>query len=1184
MKTIFYLILFFFCLSVDIFAVGPGGPDQTICRNTSTIMAATGSGIWSVLPGNPATVTIFSPSSAITQISGFTTAGVYGFIWTSGVLDTVFITASSPSPVSVSISGTNYPCAFAPDTFAATPVNGGSSPSYQWFLNGSPTGSNSPKFVTGLGSNSTISVTLTSSQSCISGNPAGNSLSITLGYGPSAPLLAANGNHCAGADSLSIVGLPMETPGTIWYQGSTPVFYDTMVAPTTAAGNGTAGTAANQVSSPSGLCFDTAGYLYVIDGANYRVLKFPPGSTSLTNGVTVAGGNGRGMAFNQFYNPFAIFVDRHNDLYVADNERVLKFPAGSTSATLGTVAAGNNGGGDSTWQLHRPMGIFVDSSGNLYVADTYEARVLKFPPGSTSSTHGQVVAGYTSQFANSGVDGLSYPSGIIVDRAGYLYVADAGNNRIQKFPPNSVAHTPGTTIIGNVNTYNYITASDPVDLAIDNDGYIYVCNQTEYSVRRFPPYTAADTEGVMVAGIYGHGNGAYQLGLPYGVKLDAAGNVYVADYDNNRVQKCPQKRDLRHYLPTAPGSYSVVYQADPTQYQCATSDGAAIVTVNASGAASVTISASQTSICSGVPDTFRAVPVIGGTVPTYQWYKNGAAVGTNSAIFISNALAGGDSIWVRMTSNSACASPNTALSNKIYLMSNAVTPSVTITASQTSLCSGSTDTFSAATVNGGAAPVYEWYKNSVLVSSGSTIFISSTLGNNDTIEFRLTNNSACATINTVRSNKVIVAISANVTPSVSITASGLIIHAGSQDTLQATAVNGGASPGFQWYKNGSPSGTNSPTFIASSLTDGDSIWVAMTSGALCSAPSVVFSNHIIITVIAPADSVWPGDGDHNGTVDNNDLLPIGLGYDTAGPVRNIQGIVWHGYAAADWTDTFATYSPVVNFKHADCNGDGQINATDTLAITQNYSLAHAKSNESFPWRTGIPVLTPVNSTDSLHGGDMLNVSFILGDATLPMSNFYGLAFTYNYDATLFDSSYTTFSYGNSWIGSSDKISIRRVLSYNGQIQTAVTRIDHTNRSGNGSIATATFKVSTHTVPLSDAIGFITDVKAVDAAGHIIPLNAGADTSQVSNIGTGVITQAEESISVKPNPAYDKITINAGGVIQQIYITNMIGQVMIDNKSDKQVEVIDVSALNAGIYMVHVKTMNKTIIAKFVVEK
>ncbi len=116
--------------------------------------------------------------------------------------------------------------------------------------------------------------------------------------------------------------------------------------------------------------------------------------------ATVAGGNGTGTGLNQMDLPDAVFVDYAGNIYVADdiNERVLKFPAGSTSATSGTVVAGGNGQGAAANQLNGPDGMYVDGSGNLYVADVHNQRVQMFPPGSTSASNGVTVAVATLSF------------------------------------------------------------------------------------------------------------------------------------------------------------------------------------------------------------------------------------------------------------------------------------------------------------------------------------------------------------------------------------------------------------------------------------------------------------------------------------------------------------------------------------------------------------------------------------------------------------------------------------------------------------------------------------------------------------------------------------------------------------------------------------------------------------------
>ncbi len=101
--------------------------------------------------------------------------------------------------------------------------------------------------------------------------------------------------------------------------------------------------------------------------------------------------------------------------------------------------------------------------------------------------------------------------------------------------------------------------------------------------------------------------------------------------------------------------------------------------------------------------------------------------------------------------------------------------------------------------------------------------------------------------------------------------------------------------------------------------------------------------HIFVT-----SCVWPGDADANHIVDNNDLLPIGLAYDSIGPVRTVQGIVWQGDVSTDWADTLPGYFPTVNFKYADCNGDGRVDANDTLAIVTNFGLTHTKTARALP--------------------------------------------------------------------------------------------------------------------------------------------------------------------------------------------------------------------------------------------
>ena len=220
----------------------------------------------------------------------------------------------------------------------------------------------------------------------------------------------------------------------------------------------------------------------------------------------------------------------------------------------------------------------------------------------------------------------------------------------------------------------------------------------------------------------------------------------------------------------------------------------------------------------------------------------------------------------------------------------------------------------------------------------------------------------------------------------------------------------------------------------------------------------------------------------------------------------------------------------------------------------------------------------IPSQDTIHWGDILSVDFMLGDVSLPVSGFYGLAFTYNFDPLAVDPSFTSMSYGSSWIGTpTDKISLSKILNNTGQIKTAVTRIDHTTRSGNGLIATAKFRINTTAISHPTTyyysnIGYISDLTAIDQNGNTIPLISGVDTTHIIVYPNGTVETELTSLYIYPNPAQDKVFVAADGIVQEIVITDLTGQRVInDNSGSSSSASLDIASLTNGIYMVHVKT-------------
>ncbi|WP_191908941.1 hypothetical protein [Larkinella humicola] len=207
---------------------------------------------------------------------------------------------------------------------------------------------------------------------------------------------------------------------------------------TVVAGGNEEGNGSTQLYNPTDLTLDQQGYLYVYSSGINRVVKFPPNSTSATSGTTVAGGNNSGPNLNQIDGCDGIAVDQDGNLYVSDmfNYRVLKFPPNSTSLTSGTIVAGGNGRGSGSDQLFIPYDIVVDGSGNLYVADQGNSRVQVFPLGSTSLTAGTTLVG-NNQLASS--------KGLFLNGNGDLFVVDGVNNRVLRFSPFRFTGQPPTS-------------------------------------------------------------------------------------------------------------------------------------------------------------------------------------------------------------------------------------------------------------------------------------------------------------------------------------------------------------------------------------------------------------------------------------------------------------------------------------------------------------------------------------------------------------------------------------------------------------------------------------------------------------------------------------------------------------------------------------------------------------------
>jgi len=261
---------------------------------------------------------------------------------------------------------------------------------------------------------------------------------------------------------------------------------------TTLAGTGQAGSA-NGISTlatfnqPNGVAVDAVGNVYVSDSRNdlIRIIEhqagYPGPQFTLVNTLAAGVGYTTGIGVDTLNNSTTVYASEGGLWFQIEDVS----PSGLVTDVAGLVPGSNNGVGEGA-SFNQPQGLAVDASGNVYVADAGNNLIRMIGPFAIVTTF----AGYGGAGSNNGTGPLSAafnnPTGVAVDKAGNVYVADAGNNLIRKISTAGVVTwLAGNGQVGSANGLGYAaTFNNPQGIAVDAEGNVYVADTGNNMIRK----------------------------------------------------------------------------------------------------------------------------------------------------------------------------------------------------------------------------------------------------------------------------------------------------------------------------------------------------------------------------------------------------------------------------------------------------------------------------------------------------------------------------------------------------------------------------------------------------------------------------------------------------------------------------------------------------------------------------
>jgi hypothetical protein len=568
-----------------------------------------------------------------------------------------------------------------------------------------------------------------------------------------------------------------------------------------------------------------------------------------------------------------------------------------------------------------------------------------------------------------------------------------------------------------------------------------------------------------------------------------------------------------------------------------TQSGTTTVTVMA--APTVLITPSNPTICAGGSVTLNASGAI-----TYAWVPGnltGATVTLSPTVTTTYTVTG--------TNASGCIGTNVVT---IYVNQS---PTVTITSTTNVLCFGGNTGSLTASVTGGSGPYTYMWTPFAFTTPTITGLVAGTYG------ITVTDSNGCTD-----------SVNGTVTePSQLVVTAGTVIPAGcNMSDGSATVIVSGGIPSYTY----SWSPTTSTNFLVSNAPAGvETVTVTDVNGCVAT---------LAVTITDSCDYVWPGDANDDAVADNLDILDIGIANGATGTTRANASLTWIGQPSTDWGQTLLSGT---DYKFVDCNGDGAINPNDTNAVVQNFGFTHNNRLGGAPvYNATLPDLTVTMGQNILASNTAGTMTISFGSSSIPVTNFYGLAFTLNFDPAQIDASTFSMNENGSWLGTAGNDLMGVVLNNGtgtGSVQVALTRLDHQNANGFGNIANLGFMTTGNLVGSGNMqnVNFtISDVTVIDANEMPQTVNTVNDSVIVADpLLTGITPeQSAQQLSAYPNPFTESVQIilpaSAKDKTTEVILTDAAGRVVLSrNVTGARSITVDRGTLEAGIYFCSIRS-------------